>query len=886
MKRCLLLLIGLLSLLPASAQEQDFSRLFQLFKNASRFDYDYPREKVFLHLDNDAYFENETIWFKAYVVRASSLKPQPLSRVLYVELLNADGALVERKLLRVDADGQANGEFDLKLPVREGFYEVRAYTREMTNWGTEACFSRVVPVFKAPQTAGDFSQLDIRRPAGEWDMAPGHERQVDFGKKSDVRLTFYPEGGHRIEGLTQRIAFQITDGRGTPLDTPLQIVSDGKAIVESAPTIDGMGIFTLPANAANAYAQVGGKRFNLPAATAAEDYALTVSKGQEETSVIVQKRQGAAPRLLGLAVTCREEVCYFDTLTVGDEAIELILYAKAFHGGVNRVELFDASGASLCRRLVWHEPEARNLTLNVRQNKAEYEPFEPIALEMNLRDSDGRPVETCFSLAVRDSEGDLIAASPQDIGIDLLLSSELKGYVRQPRRYFDSAFPQRDRALDLLLLVQGWSANSFAVMNGTEPFQLREPIEESLVLKGTVYKDNDKRIPQADMNLSLKMFTREGGALEGEARTDSLGRFAFQSNVDFLGDWIAQFTTVNDKGKRRWSRIALDRWFSVAPQPFRLSDWDIEEAAAGAGSENATAGAAPTDVETFVWTDTIPQTLSTTLSEAVVIKHTAYKGLTGNRYSYNGGEKAGMAKADIYYNIEQRIEQLKDHGEAVGTIWDVLAGMDKLFWYDKSLEAFDPIESNHAFAANQTAGSALSGEEYAGNAETSGEVEFSRDKLEYGSMKLGDVFLNNYDQDVMLNEVIWAEEIKSAIIMRGRNKWINFASDITAHDGTAEDALFLYSRPDYKYFQTKKGVDKRMVQGYAQPREFYCPNYRQTDMPNADDVRRTLYWNPSVKTDKNGNASAVFFSNARERQTLRISASGISSDGQFVDYQK
>lgn len=99
--------------------------LFQRFKVASAFDYNFPREKVFLHLDNNAYFEGETLWFKAYVVRASSLKPRPLSRVLYVELLSDAGALMQRKLLRLDSLGQANGEFDLELPVRSGYYEVR-----------------------------------------------------------------------------------------------------------------------------------------------------------------------------------------------------------------------------------------------------------------------------------------------------------------------------------------------------------------------------------------------------------------------------------------------------------------------------------------------------------------------------------------------------------------------------------------------------------------------------------------------------------------------------------------------------------------------------------------------------------------------------------------
>lgn len=84
-------------LTPIGAQErmQQAEALFQRFKAAAAFDYRYPREKVYVHFDNSGYMENDTIWYKAYVVHASSLTPTNLSRVLYTELLNADGQLIE-----------------------------------------------------------------------------------------------------------------------------------------------------------------------------------------------------------------------------------------------------------------------------------------------------------------------------------------------------------------------------------------------------------------------------------------------------------------------------------------------------------------------------------------------------------------------------------------------------------------------------------------------------------------------------------------------------------------------------------------------------------------------------------------------------------------------
>lgn len=116
----------------------------------------YPKERVYLHLDNTGYFKGETIWFKAYVVRTDTWQRTDLSHVLYVELLNPSGDVVERRKLPIDK-GEAYGDIPVDSIMTTGFYELRAYTRYMTNWGTNACFSKVIPVFKAPKTEGDYS---------------------------------------------------------------------------------------------------------------------------------------------------------------------------------------------------------------------------------------------------------------------------------------------------------------------------------------------------------------------------------------------------------------------------------------------------------------------------------------------------------------------------------------------------------------------------------------------------------------------------------------------------------------------------------------------------------------------------------------------------------
>ena len=69
-----------------------------------------PQEQVFLHMDNSSYYLGDTIFYKAYVRRADNGRPTNLSGILYCELLNNDGFLVERQMIPLDK-GEGYGNF-------------------------------------------------------------------------------------------------------------------------------------------------------------------------------------------------------------------------------------------------------------------------------------------------------------------------------------------------------------------------------------------------------------------------------------------------------------------------------------------------------------------------------------------------------------------------------------------------------------------------------------------------------------------------------------------------------------------------------------------------------------------------------------------------------
>ena len=235
-----------------SAQShKDIASVDSLATRVERFGTGLPQEKVYLHIDNTCYFVGDTIWYKAYVTRSDKGWLTDLSKIMYVELLTPDGYLVERQQLKME-DGTAHGAFTLTDSIYAGYYELRAYTRWMLNFGrhehphskyTEDMFynkqmakdffrdydklySRVFPVFDHPKEAWRYAKDMTLRPMRRYYKARKGKPEID--------LRFYPEGGHLIEGTDGHVAFEINDEEGKHLEAELSIIdSDGKEVAQT-----------------------------------------------------------------------------------------------------------------------------------------------------------------------------------------------------------------------------------------------------------------------------------------------------------------------------------------------------------------------------------------------------------------------------------------------------------------------------------------------------------------------------------------------------------------------------------------------------------------------------------------------------------------------------
>ncbi|WP_345948289.1 carboxypeptidase regulatory-like domain-containing protein [Mucilaginibacter sp. PAMB04274] len=135
------------SFLPAMAQKDSIS-LNSVIEKTGKLSSARPVEKVYLHFDKPYYAVDDTIWFKAYVTD-NYRQPTPLSKIVYVEIMNSRDSLVDNLKLPI-ANGMAYGNIALnELKYRQDNYHIRAYTRWMSNFDAGYFFTKSIPVGNA-----------------------------------------------------------------------------------------------------------------------------------------------------------------------------------------------------------------------------------------------------------------------------------------------------------------------------------------------------------------------------------------------------------------------------------------------------------------------------------------------------------------------------------------------------------------------------------------------------------------------------------------------------------------------------------------------------------------------------------------------------------------
>ena len=809
----------------------------QYMNQAQTFANNFPREKAYLHFDNTSYYVGDTIWFKAYVTLAEQQTFSQISRPLYVELVDQTGHIADKQIIKL-TQGEGNGQFILPPSMLSGYYEVRAYTRWMLAFNEPQYFSRTFPIYQL--TNSD----KLERSITTYELSSSMEnRPSETEEKLNVR--FFPEGGQLVEGVTSQVAFKAESKNEGNIELSGTIYTKEGAEITSFETLhDGMGRFEYTPSAQPAIAKVDfqGKKyeFTLPQALP-NGYVLSTVSNAGALLVRVFCNAATPQDTLAVFISHQGRPYVHQLISCRSDAPqEFILPTRKLPAGVLQVSLINRAGNTLCERFVFANPRAP-LQISTKKLKEVYAPYAPIRCELQIKNAKGEPVSGELSVSIRDGVRSDYLEYDNNIFTDLLLTSDLKGYIHQPGYYFASPSPRKQTELDVLLMVHGWRKYDMSQAISTAPFTPLQLPETQLALNGQV-KSTILKNKLKDIALSV-IVKKDDQFITGGTVTDENGRFTIPVE-DFEGTTEAVIQTRKvGKERNKDASILIDRNFSPAPRAYGYKELHPEWKDLAYWQQKA---------ESFdsLYMDSIRKVEGLYVLDEVEIK-------SKRRQGSNMATKINEKSIDAYYDVRRSVDLLRDNGKIVTTIPELMEKLSPQFDWDRS-----------------------------------------NDKLTYRQKPICYIMdnhiLSETETQMMLTEV---DGLASIIISKGtggidddiiQNTKMSEVTDSTGVDISKLDkysVFYLIPLPRRDVLNKSQsavlGTRQTVIQGYTRPLEYYSPAYPTKELyMDKVDKRRTLYWNPSVQADENGKAVIECYNN-QYSTPLIIQAETLGKDGQI-----
>ena len=813
----------------------------KMFERARNYAVNYPQEKVYLHLDNNSYYQGDTIWYKAYVVQAESNKPTQISQPLYVELLDQLGNIVNRQILEIKK-GCAIGQIPLTNAFFSGYFELRAYTKWMLSAPEPSYYSRVLPVYR--KRVGDQAE---KRQIAEYNLEGGMQKRPQV-KEEKLTLRFYPEGGHLLQGMPNQVAFEViaSDSGSVNLDGTLY---RGEERMPIKALHDGIGTFTYTPNPEKAYVQVEYKgknyRFDLPQAEE-KGISLSVNTNKDYTNIrVLRNAASASPQeTLGdstaIFVFAHGFPILYQPVDFKQANIAQFRIPTAqLPTGINRIALINPAGKVLSDRFSFVYPQD-TLDLHAQTDTLVYRPFQKVRYTLKAADKYGNPLRNAaLSVSIQDALESDRRPYEENIQSDLLLTSDLKGYIPNPGYYFIDRKPIRARLLDNLLLVRGWRKYDLEQEVSDKTYIPKYLPELKLTLSGRVKSLFGK--PQKGIGVSV-LAKKDSIVVAGNTVADDEGYFNMSLNM-FEGEMDSYIQTRRQgKEMNRWTNVSLFRNFEPSSRLLSYSEthplWQRPQI----------------DAQKIEEVDNMYR--EQMAKDAIMLGEVTVK-----------ARKKGNKQKDTehferrifgFYDVSRFVDQVRDEGKDISLLENLLPALDKNIHVEVS-------DSSHGDTINGTDRTYKYGSiplTFYVNGKVLDENFFRKDIDAIKSILI-------YEDNTMSNNEVYTMD-KNFQVKRDQLKDTWSGDVVHAENGLANQkagiVCSVQMSDDWdpeKTYKTHRGIRHTMIQGYNRPTAFYSPIYQDLNSFDPTDQRRTLYWNPSVTTDEKGEATIECYNSAR-----------------------
>jgi hypothetical protein len=685
-----------------------------------------------------------------------------------------------------------------------------------------------------------------------------HKRTFYVPNVFDYHVDFFPEGGDLIAGNLQKVAFkaQQADGRGIDVDGDI-VDSKGAVVAHFQSQHAGIGNLMLQVEPGEQYKAIVRatnsertitKEFPLPTPSTTH-YALTVTtrKGKAVYHILGPKNdEHKAFYLLG---HLRGFVLFVNKLEQPSGVIPL----DNLPDGIVTLTLMDEALTPYSERLLF----VRNMrpTCTMTPDKPNYEARKLVTVDIQVSDSIGISPQGNYSLSVTDDEAVSIDPSGNNIVSELLLSSDLKGYIEDPGFYISNNNQRTQACLDNLMLTQGWSRFNIEqlVRERSNP-PLYAP-ETSQAIQGKVLNGSN---PIANKPVIVQVNKKSYPPLF----TDNTGSFTL-SNISF-GETGRVNAYVLEKSKLLRSVLTLDR--DRFPQAHNKNIY-LPEAPHNKEAGNEDLSLIPkTD---SMWVLSLPE-VAVTARMKIKDRFSSYK--------LNDEEMIRQQNPSTAFDLVQKVPgfQIINNRPYLNPKQSLRPEM-RMSTDVKNREILRPT----------------------GKANYGRPVRFMLDKSTISFNVLRDIdaadiiSIHKIDPEVdaSLGYIQNHEAIEEAYLEAFENgadeeelESLEFDAQIrNFKDGdfrTSGGCIVLTSRSgELKAPRSDSRGDATVLLGVSKYKQFYEPRY---DAPHAEttesDLRRTIHWQPNVPIDANGHGSVSFYT-ADRKSNYTLTLEGINAKG-------
>ena len=832
-------------------------------------------EKLYLHLNQPYYGAGDTMWFKAYLTDAVFHRPDTLSNFIYVDLADRRGKIIAARKIKRDSLGFANG---IPLPdtLPAGEYTLRAYTGWMLNFEPAFFFRRNINVgntrsdrirtdvtYTSAQAIVRFADADgrpIRDAEADYELFDRNGKRIEGVRQRtsatgalfvdlphdsirnggyirmkldeggtafrrtlflqpeahDFAVQFFPEGGELVAGVPRLVAFKAEQADGYPEDVRGSVLdSRGDTVVSFVAEHDGMGTFLLcplQGETYRALCRAGEREIQATLPEVGEGAcALTTAQAPGR---ILYKADGTVPPGSRLVGHIRGDCCCIVQVDTRRPAGTIL--TDSLPEGILHLQLVDSTGRPRSERLVFLKRTGKRERWTVTPDKPRYGKREKVRVGICLEDCDGKPVSADLSVSVTDRRAVRYDSLGDDIRTNLLLCSDVKGYVHNPGYYFRDDDPVREHRLDLVMMTNGWRRFKTRNLYEPAPFTPRHFIERGQYLSGKVIGIAGKPAPEA--SVSAVALNREN--IADAALADDSGRFVL-SGLDFTDTVLFMVAAKTRRGKPT-QRIDMDGLYPRPPlterPPFPDSAESVRKAVGDYLKQQKMQYATIDGAKVYEL-----EGVEVTAADPRRPKSSAYAAV------YDTAKLAPYKPMLLYNYVAYYIPNVH-------------------FWGYPYLKKI-------------------------------ADVEYAPAQLCFNGRIFNDVHhLMGYSVD----DVEYIRIVKELDWRRLDQIKTNAGLNLPNYPYRIE----IYLKPGREY--SVLDVQTCQVIGYSEDMEFYHPVYDTPEKidDGKPDKRTTLYWNPYLKTDQNGNTTVEFYSNDTEQADYDITIEGLNPQGIVYRYQR